>query len=394
MLKGETNMRKLFAVLLSFVILCNIAAPVSAYFFDPSLFEIKSNTYTDKASGTTFDLPSGWSAAVSKIDDTLLEFTPAGKDSSVAMLYYHEDFWSELSASARSKTSRSKYNNDSYTGNEIAKIIGVTSGTWEMVELNKKEYFLIKTTNSTKNGRYTFTTDVHHWVLIENGHMFLYTFTGKTSGDVYDDFVELITNAQYSTSDSKTSTSTTNTNETTYKDAVKAYNRGDYKTAEKKFNSVKSYSQSEDYLRLIRIRNAGSNTRIGTGFRADYHLTDSEKKDIDKAAKNFSFADTADVLVCNSDVAAYYLLGRWSVGGGEITYLQFNKDIYGSGGYYYTRSENLSKAAGDTVSIINGCVTVNVDYNCNPTFQITLTDANTMQLYCYEYDRCVTLYRN
>lgn len=174
-----------------------------------------------------------------------------------------------------------------------------------------------------------------------------------------------------------------------YRRAKAAYEREDYQEAENLFSQIPNYLDSSDYLLLLRIRTYGSNTGIGTVYSFSKGLTDAQKKDIDRAAKNFDFADTARVLLWNVDIATYYLYDDWYTSGG--LYLKWHKDSVG--GYYYTRSNKLSTAISRTVSINDGYLRVDITTANTLVFHITLTGPDTMELYCYEYDKTYTLTR-
>lgn len=176
----------------------------------------------------------------------------------------------------------------------------------------------------------------------------------------------------------------------TYAEAVSAYNRGSYSTAKKLFQEVSSYGDSSKYLRLIRIRNAGSNIGVGSKvYQSACGLTDSDKQDIDDAARDFYFADTAEVLVCNSDVASYYLIGEWN--GGSKCYIHFIANNYGC---RYNIGSKLSTNYQDTFAINDGIVTVDVVGSCAKTLKLTLTSPDCMEVYTYEKGgKCYTLNR-
>jgi len=178
-----------------------------------------------------------------------------------------------------------------------------------------------------------------------------------------------------------------------YDTAVGYYEQGRYADAYAQFQGVPNYANSQDYMRLIRIRTYGDNVGIGCVYDYRKGLTDAQKADIDAAASNFYFADTAEVLMCNTDVATYYLFGSWVTASNapQYSYLKFHKDS--AGGYYYTRSNNVSTLTSDCVSINDGYVHISITSCPTLVFHIKLTGPNSMSLYCYEYGKCVNLYR-
>lgn len=170
------------------------------------------------------------------------------------------------------------------------------------------------------------------------------------------------------------------TDAATYRSAVDAYEDGYYSTAKKLFNEVDPYKDSSKYLRLIRIRNAGGNIGVGSAvYEKSLGLTKSEKKDIDEAAKDFDFADTSEVLLCNSDVACYYLVGKWN--GGSKCYIHFKMNK--AGGTYNIGSK-LSTNYKSTFSIDDGELRVDVIDTDKLTLHLTLISPNKMEVYTYE----------
>lgn len=178
-----------------------------------------------------------------------------------------------------------------------------------------------------------------------------------------------------------------------YAAAVEAYESGSYAEAFRLFLTVSDYGYARDYLRLLRIRTYGGNKGIGCVYNHNLALTEAEKAEIDAAACNFWFADTAEVLLCNTDVATYYLFGDWNTAPNApaYSYLRWRKDY--AGGYYYTRSNNVSTLVSDCVSINDGYVRISITSSNTLVFHIQLTGPNSMSLYCYEYGKCVELFR-
>lgn len=177
-------------------------------------------------------------------------------------------------------------------------------------------------------------------------------------------------------------TTATQNDEDVYERAVKEYNNKNYSDARTLFETIPDYKDSEKYLRLLRIRNAGGN--IGVGYDAydpALGLTESDKKDIDEAARDFYFADTAEVLLCNSDVACYYLVGDWN--GGPYCYIHFRMNDYG--GTYKGIGSKLSTNYGHmSFSINDGVLHVDVVDTNALTLKMTLTGPDTMEVLTYE----------
>ena len=341
-------------------------------------------TYTDKSTGLKLSVPSDWD--MEEVDDDWFNVVFSSSTNNVStMAYGNQDRWGMLTSTQQKKVSRSNYDNDQFTKAEMAKIIGCTSSQIKMVTLGGKEYFQAQFEDSYTYGGYKFTRDVMVWVRVYNGWLHIFYYSGNLSGTLFNSFKSMIRGATYSTKsvstdDTPAPTEAPNDKATTYSKAVSAYNRGRYSEAKKLFNSISTYKDSAKYLRLIRIRNAGSNTGMGGKvYKSTRGLTASDKKDIDAAANDFYFADTAEVLLCNSDVACYYLRGDWL--GGSKCYIKFYASSAGTS--YYIGSK-LSTNYSDTYSINDGELRVNITGNNKLTLKLTLLSPDCMEVYTYE----------
>lgn len=372
-------MKKLTVTALILALLFSLALPAAA-----------ASVFTDHTNGNKLTVPTGWTATSLSSDHCEVELESAS-DGSGLMYYESIDLWEGLDPSTKASASRSQVNNDLFTKEEIADILGVDSREVSMVTLGQKEYFYADSVYNTTYDGYAVSVDVDTWVLIHNGWYYSYQFMGNTSGQLYRDFKSAIASATYG--ETSGSGSTGSSKESAYQQAVNNYNSGNYSTAYSQFQQLNGYQNSYDYMRLIRIRSYGENTGIGCVYDYRKALTNEEKADIDKAMQNFYFADTAEVLMCNTDVATYVLYGNWTTASNApaYSYLKWHKDS--AGGYYYTRSNNLSTAISDCVSINDGYVRVSITSSNTLVFHIKLTGPNSMSLYCYEYGKCVELFR-
>lgn len=363
--------------------------------------------YTDETSGMTLEIPSDWKVSY---EDDYVSFAPiSGK--SVAMEYYCEDAFEELSESEKKGLDREDINNDLYSKADIADIFEVKSKNVKIVNLGGTEYFQVKVQETSGFLFFKTTKTITYLVYFEDGWMHLYKFGDDTDNDLYGQFEALIATANYhpeeiaeepDVEEEKEDDESTlqislptivpmRTDADIYEEAEEAYYDRDYATAYELFDSIEDYEDSDKYLRLLRIRMCCFNCGMGADvYCKEMGLTSSVKRDIDAAAKDFYFADTADVLVCNSDVACYYLLGRWE--GGSKCYWQINEDAIG--GYNYYIGSKLSTNYQSTFSIYEGVVTVDVLGSCATVMTITLTAPDCMEVVSCEKGGCYTLNRN
>ena len=376
-------MKKIIAFVLTFATLFSLALPANAAIST-------SYSYTDKESGNVLSIPYSWDIEPGTKPLTKVEFVTT-EDGVLLMTYGSSDIYAGLDAETRRACPRSTINNDMFDKEDIADVLGVKASEVTMTTVGGHEYFLARSTYNTTYQNYNISVDAHYWIRIHNGWMYMYQYLGDVTGNVYNTFKNIV--ISYATYGEKTASSSTSSQSATYNEAVNAYNAGKYSTALSLFQKVPNYSSSQDYMRLIRIRTYGDNIGIGCVYDYRKGLTDAEKAEIDAAARNFWFADTAEVLMCNTDVATYYLYGNWSTASNvtPYSYLRWHKDS--AGGYYYTRSNNVSTLVSDCVSINDGYVRISITSSNTLVFHIKLTGPNSMSLYCYEYGKCVELYR-
>lgn len=358
----------------------------------PAGAKTSTYTYTDRAGGNSFQVPTGWNLESLDNDFLDVKFVPSSAASAL-ILYGSTDLWSSLSAGSRKGLTRSDVDNAAFSRISVANFIGAKSSDVKMVTLGGNEYFRGEAQKTRTAAGLTFNITLTNFIRFENGWMYWYQFGGGESHSLYDDFEAMVASASYTASQSSGSTSN-QMDAQVYTDAISAYNSGSYNKARDLFESISGYEDSESYLRLIRIRNAGSNIGLGGKvYNSLCGLTASDKKDIDAAAKDFDFADTAEVLLSNSDVACYFLCGRWesAAKGSNLCYWELMENQ--KGGYNYYISSKLSTNYADTFSIIDGKVYVDILGSNKLTMTITLTSPDCMEVHTNEKNRDYTLYR-
>ena len=358
-------MKRISAFVLAALLIVSLVLPVGA---------AGGLTYNDRDSGNKLTIPSGWKTQSVSSGMFEVKFVPSS--GSALMEYGSIDLWDSLSASAQKSTPRSDFNNDQFSKSDIAEIIGCKTSQVKLVTLDGIEYFRaqFQQSGSTKGIKYSIDATV--WTRVQDGWLYLYYFAGSNK-TLFGKFEDIIESATY---DSSSSNSGSQSKDELYQEALSAYYSGDYYEARDLFNSLSSYKDSSKYLRLIRIRFAGSNIGVGSAvYKKECGLTQSEKNDIDAAARDFSFADTADVLLCNPDVACYYLVGKWN--GGSKCYIHFKMNNYGG---TYNIGSKLSTNYQSTFSIFNGELRVDVLGSNKLTLYLTLTGPDTMEVYTYE----------
>ena len=98
--------------------------------------------------------------------------------------------------------------------------------------------------------------------------------------------------------------------EQAYNAMVEAYKAKKYADSYSYYEQVKGYQDADQYANLLKAR-----------LCYDLNLNDSEIAALEKAiVRNISFADSADVLVCNPAMSHFYLLGYWRTSNGTQGY--------------------------------------------------------------------------
>ncbi len=399
-------MKKYICLLLCLLLPC--ALSVSAFasqllpgFSGSPWTQKEAQIFEDTAAGTTLSVPADWEIRPVEGDAVAKSEFICPQEPSAVIRYGSTDMWSTLSDNLQQKISREEFDNGLYTAEEIAKLIGTKETYVNTLELADMTYFRAEV---GKRRLFSFKVTDTYLIHVRNGWMYVYAFQGSDQHTLYPEFEQLVASAAYSQGTEETSSppetlDITPPAETAkpapskadiYKEAVEAYYRMDHWTAQELFESVSNYEDSQKYLRLIRIRQAGANVGVGSVvYNSAYGLTDQNKRDIDAAARDFYFADTSEVLLCNSDVACYYLVGDWN--GGSKCYIHFKMNNYGG---TYNIGSKLSTNYQSTFSIENGILRVDVINTNKKTLELTLLSPDCMQVITYEKNNnCYTLNR-
>lgn len=143
-----------------------------------------------------------------------------------------------------------------------------------------------------------------------------------------------------STSDSEEANAavpTAASQEEAYQEMVAAYKAGKYEDSYSYYEQAKGYQDADKYGNLLKAR-----------LCFDLKLKDSEIEALEKAIVNdIDFADSKDVLVCNSKMARFYLLGYWRTSNGMHGY-EVRSDWYSN-----TTVPAIPKS-GDYYTILDG----------------------------------------
>jgi len=154
------------------------------------------------------------------------------------------------------------------------------------------------------------------------------------------------------------------------------YYSEEYSEAKTLFDCISSYGDSKKYITLIDAR----------GYSALQDPVGTVKKLVDI----FYFEDATELLLSDTDIACYFLLGTWRTSNGSY-YFKIEKTDKSEHSFH--SSYNLPWYGGSFL-VTDGVYSVSNDsYDDKPQFRFTLLTPNSMEVYCYKYGTTYTLYR-
>lgn len=156
-----------------------------------------------------------------------------------------------------------------------------------------------------------------------------------------------------------------------YQEGIRLYHAGDYSQAIQKFNAVRPYGDSRQYLALMEARNT---------------LWLDPEKTLKQLLERFDFEDTASVVLCNHKIAVAFLEGNWQ---GEGRYLTVEPD--GELQYNLPWVEH-----GDRYRFEDGKMLVYPEgqqSDTRPMWTITAKSPDCIEVFCHYNQKTFTLYR-
>lgn len=164
--------------------------------------------------------------------------------------------------------------------------------------------------------------------------------------------------------------------EEAYKAMVDAYKAGNYSDSYSYYEQAKGYQDSDKYGNLLKAR-----------LCYDLKLKDAEIEALEKViVSDIDFADSKDVLVCNSAIAHYYLLGYWRTSNGMHGY-EVRADRYSN-----TTVPAIPRS-GDYYTIMDGIYWDYFDGKWDDRvaqYKFTPISKNKMEMYSYQAKQSYT----
>lgn len=162
-----------------------------------------------------------------------------------------------------------------------------------------------------------------------------------------------------------------------YLEGQALYYDADYDEAKELFTCISNYADSKKYIILIDARGYSDSWLDPEGTA-------------EKLEQIFYFEDAAELLVSDTDIACYFLLGNWRTSNGSYYFkMEFSDDD----DYSFWSSYNLPWFGG-SFRIQDGIYSVTNDsYEDKPQYRFTLITPDSMEVYCYKNGTTYTLYR-
>ena len=164
--------------------------------------------------------------------------------------------------------------------------------------------------------------------------------------------------------------------EEAYQAMLDAYKAGKYSDSYGYYEQAAGFKDADKYGNLLKAR-----------LCYTLKLTDSEIESLEEAiANDIGFADSKDVLVCNSAMAHYYLLGYWKTSNGMHGY-----EVKENGGS--TTTVPAIPRAGDYYTILNGTYWSYFDGKWDDRiaeYKFTPISKNKMEMYSYQAKQSYT----
>ncbi|MEL7610061.1 MAG: zinc ribbon domain-containing protein [Bacillota bacterium] len=162
------------------------AAPASAF------------TYTDLETQTTFTVPANWAeTALSKQREFIdVKFT-SNEEAGMSIMYGSYDAWGAMTASERAGYTRSDMNSAFFTTEDVAEIYGISPSNIEIVTYGGVEYFKATVTTTDTIYGTDLTVTMTQLLLVNNGYMYSFHFSGTSDNEYYDDFEGLMESVKY-----------------------------------------------------------------------------------------------------------------------------------------------------------------------------------------------------
>ena len=163
---------------------CFIICLVLGLVFLLTLVALGASAYQDTISGTSFNVPDGWTEQPLSQDREFIQvkFTP--DDGGLAtILFGSADIWGQLTEAEKNGLSRNEYNISLFTKDDMAFTLDVNASDIKSVELGSTNYYRVDLTSEDTSSGITINYTQSIYTTIQNGYFiqFQYVFSGNDS---------------------------------------------------------------------------------------------------------------------------------------------------------------------------------------------------------------------
>lgn len=176
---------------------------VDSVVFDvpPQIVEVAPTnafTYTDEGTLLTFTVPANWSGLpLSEDTETIDAKFVSNEDSGACIMYAGTDLWEKLTASERAGYTRAEIDNSIFSIADVAVMYGLSASEVSVETYGDIEYYKAVPLLSGASGELALTVEMTHLIVVKNGYLYDFQFSGTEESEYYKDFESLIMSADY-----------------------------------------------------------------------------------------------------------------------------------------------------------------------------------------------------
>ena len=154
--------------------------------------------YQDTETGVEFTVPANWSQDSLTEDREVVEvkFT-SDLEGGMTITYGKADLLAALTEEEQAEISRSMVDNSFFSAADLALMLGVSEDEFVSETHGGKEYIRYQTTSSVSVFDNVIDITVMNLIRIENGYMYIFSFSGDESSALYQDFTSLVESVTY-----------------------------------------------------------------------------------------------------------------------------------------------------------------------------------------------------
>ncbi|HHX37842.1 MAG TPA: zinc ribbon domain-containing protein [Clostridiaceae bacterium] len=170
-------------------------------------------TYTDPKTKSTFTVPENWEETpLSEERETIDVKFMSQIDEGMCIMYGNIDIWNELSEDDRYGLERADIDNSFFTNSDLADVLRLSTDDIRQVTYGTNEYFIATVKGASDVYGVNFTVSITHAILVNDGYMYWFQFSGTSNDKLYSDYETLLSSLTFPNQVNKSS-NTSNTND-------------------------------------------------------------------------------------------------------------------------------------------------------------------------------------